>query len=154
MALPIKPVERYEVSILVERLPLAGAQAFDLGFVVNESRSFVVTDSWNNGTLGTSGIHLLDQRQAPENETARRLPNVLPVGKRTKLIYTITPSGVRCTCDGEKLIDWEGDPKRLSRSPLERNLPNFHGLFVGGYNCHFRIHEITFTNLGPAVIEK
>ena len=64
----------------------------------------------------------------------------LPVGERRRVRMEVEPRAVRVLLDGKKLIDWSGDPQRLSL-PEDWNVPHDRRLHIGS-NGEFRVHGI------------
>lgn len=54
--------------------------------------------------------------------------------------------GVEVKVDGRTLIDWRGDPARLSLAEYWMT-PTADALFLGAYDCRYRFHRVTLEPL-------
>lgn len=59
-------------------------------------------------------------------------------------VCTIRKDAVTVTCDGRTVIDWRGEPSRLSLSDYWRT-PRDEALLLGAYDCRCRIYRLTLT---------
>jgi hypothetical protein len=74
---------------------------------------------------------------------------VLTQNRLSQIICTVKKDSVTVTCDGQELINWRGDSKRLSLSDYWKT-PHDNSLFLGAYDCRYRIHRVTLTPLSGA----
>ncbi|HVX61211.1 MAG TPA: NPCBM/NEW2 domain-containing protein, partial [Pirellulales bacterium] len=108
LAIPFRLPPEYVLTVVVERLQ--GDDAFAVGLVAGQFKAAAVVDGWRGAA---SGLHLLDGQSA-ENNATTRLGQSLSNEKPNTLIYEVAPSGIRVKCDGEVLINFQGDFNRLS----------------------------------------
>ncbi len=108
LAIPFRLPPEYALTVVVERLQ--GDDAFDVGLVAGPFKTAAIVDGWRGAA---SGLHLLDGQSA-ENNATTRLGQALSNEKPNTLVYEVAPSGIRVKCDGEVLIDFQGDFNRLS----------------------------------------
>ncbi len=84
---------------------------------------------------GTSGIGLVDGKPSEDNETTvhhKQLgkPVVISSSRPSTIICSVRRSGLVVTVDDRKIIDWKGDPRRLSLESKWR-VPYPNTLFIG-----------------------
>jgi hypothetical protein len=60
----------------------------------------------------------------------------------SQIVCTIRKDGVQVDVDSQTVIDWQGEPSELSLSEYWQT-PNANRLFIGAYDCRYRIHRIT-----------
>ena len=93
-----------------------------------------------------SGIEL-DDRQSDNNESTRAGPLLEPGRPRT-LVYTVRAKSVTVEIDGATVIDWTGDPKRLSMPDIFK-LPEPGRLAIASHLSVFRLSKIDLEPLAP-----
>jgi hypothetical protein len=91
-----------------------------------------------------NGLHTVDGKGSDANETTRR-GRLLVADRSNTVVCTVRARSVQVALNGEVIIDWKGDPKRLGHEP--RNLPpDPSRLYLQSYNSAF---EITRLELAP-----
>lgn len=136
MQVPVKPPREYSLRMKVERLQ--GIECLGLGIVVDGRQTMLAIDGYQQRF---SGIHNLDGKPANENESTKP-GTFLPLRKPVTLECGVTASSISLKIDAAPVIDWRGDPGRLSLSP-DWPVPRSDGLFLGEFNSEFEIHEFT-----------
>ncbi|MES2793156.1 MAG: hypothetical protein V4719_26330, partial [Planctomycetota bacterium] len=109
-----------------------------------------VVDGWN-GEI--SGLELLNGRDGDRNETTT-------VGLRTQrggntLVYQVQPNQILVMVNGQKVIEWSGDPAVFSLAK-HSGLPRPNELALGSCTSQWKISSITLvpkpvTPVGPKV---
>lgn len=139
LAIPFRLPPEYALTVVVKRLQ--GDDAFAVGFVAGQVKATAIVDGWRGAA---SGLHLLDGRSAKDNVTTR-LGQALSNDKPNTLVYDVSPSSIRVTCNGEALLDFEGDLNRLSwpedfGPPVPARLE-----LIGSSNARFAIERLELT---------
>ena len=62
---------------------------------------------------GVSGLERIDGKVSQDNETTHRGWRFVN-GRRATITCEVRKGGVAVTCDGKRIVDWRGDPGRLS----------------------------------------
>jgi serine protease Do len=139
------PPAAYRWTVVAERI--AGGDSLNLMFTIGGHRTMVVLDGF---TDHSSGLNLLDGLRANENETTRR-GAIFQQQRPYVFVCTVTPSSVQVTCDGTTIVQWSGDPSRLSLREEWVNLPPTTGLGLAVYDSRtqFRINRIELQSLEP-----
>ncbi len=138
---PVKAPAEYDLTLDVERKE--GFRSLIVGLVSGESEFVAHIDGWT-GTV--SGLDLLDDKGADQNETTRRDLSFLPLDRRVQVVVAVRRSGVRVAVDGRTIIDWSGDARRLSMNKRNRPMPR-PGLSVGAWDSRFLIHAATLVEI-------
>jgi len=133
----------YRLTVAAERI--SGSAGLNLGLVVGGRQTMVVLESYGKNW---NGLSLVGGASADRNET-RRQGRVFREGKPCTIVCSVRRSGVRVTCDGETIIDWTGDPERLS---LDRrywlNVPQNRLAVATWAGVVFRISKLELDPLG------
>ena len=106
--LPYIPAGSYDVEITIERRD--GDDECHIGLVA-AGKPFSVHIDWGKGSC--SGLSAIDGKRVYENETkvdGKQLTNRKP---RT-FICAVRPDRIVVLVDGKELINWKGDPQKLS----------------------------------------
>jgi hypothetical protein len=128
---PVAAPAEYDLTLDVERKE--GFRSLIVGLVSGESEFAIHIDGWT-GTV--SGLDLLDNQGADQNETTRRDLSFLPLDRRVQVVAAVRRSGVRVAVDGRTILDWTGDARRLSMNKRRRPMPR-PGLSVGAWDSRF-----------------
>lgn len=139
--LPYSPSNAYRLVVVLE--PLDEPQGFLIGQRCMDRR-FATLFNYQPGEIGLSAIENIDGQNVGNAST--REANVLKQGMTSQIITTVTPQGVKMEIDGQTIVDWKGNPERLSLSDYW-STPNERALFIGAYDCRYRIHRITLESL-------
>ncbi|MBS0205133.1 MAG: serine/threonine protein kinase [Planctomycetes bacterium] len=65
---------------------------------------------------------------------------LLPRGSH-QLILGVSPTGVQFRCDGNLIVDWRGNPRRLQNNPFYA-VPGNRCLGLGSWTCAYRINKL------------
>jgi hypothetical protein len=133
LQIPITPPERYTLKITLKRT--VGANHFGIGLIVGGRQTQLSIDGYD----GVTGLLLLDGRTSKENEGSYR-GRVLPIDKTVQLEIRVRPTSVVLLADGKTIIEWSGNPARLSMSERYA-MPRCDWLFLSSWNCTCRISE-------------
>ena len=71
---------------------------------------------------------------------------LLPGDQAQEIVVDVLPDRVRVAVDGRDVIDWRGARERLSLSDYWRTRRD-DVLFVGSYDCRYRISRLTLEPL-------
>lgn len=137
------PPTAYRWTVVAERT--VGSDSLNLVFTVGDQRTMVVLDGYDGQT---SGLDMLDGRRANENETTRH-GRFFQQQRPHVIVCTVTPSSVQVTCDGTTVIQWSGDPSRLTLRPEWDRLAPTTGLALAVYDrqTQFRISRVELESL-------
>jgi hypothetical protein len=135
LQLPYLPPEEYDLTIVAE---LKGApESLNIGIPVGGRQITAVLDGWK-GTR--SGFHLIDGKQANENETS--VPGrVFSQNTPARILCSVRKGRLSVSVDGKALLDWKVDPERFSHDDAwavrDREAP-----YIGCYAASFHITEL------------
>ncbi len=138
--LPYVPPAEYDLILEVEKLE--GNLTFAVGLVCGGSQFTVNLDGYEGDI---SGITLIDMQRADSNPTAYR-GKVFPTSKPVTLVCSVRKNGVTVTADSKKIIEWKGDPKRLSQAAWWK-VRRSDVLYVGSFNARFLIRKLSVVEL-------
>ena len=141
--LPYQPPEEYELVVIAE--PLDEPNGLILGQRSGGHRFQVLINYAQKDAAPVSAIENIDDKNVGANITTVQR-QVLTQDRLSQIICTVKKDSVTVTCDGQELIDWRGDSKRLSLSDYWKT-PHDNSLFLGAYDCRYRIHRVTLTPL-------
>ena len=141
--LPYEPPEEYELLVIAE--PLDEPNGLILGLRSGGHRFQVLVNHAQKDAGPVSAIEDIDGKNVGANATTVRRP-VLTQNRLSQIICTVKKDSVTVMCDGQLLIDWRGDAKRLSLSDYWKT-PHDNALFLGAYDCRYRLHRVTLTPL-------
>lgn len=137
--LPYQPPAEYELVVIAEPNGLI------LGQRSSDQRFQVLVNFAQKDGVSVSAIEDIDGKNVGANATTIRRP-VLTQNRLSQIICTVKKDSVTVICDGHELINWRGDTKRLSLSDYWKT-PHDNALFLGAYNCRYRLHRVTLTPL-------
>lgn len=137
--LPVVPPEEYTLSVTVE-IPETGSDHATFGIGLPVADSICQLTVVNSDCLG---LDTIDGRRWNENES-RRSGSFLKPGVASRIDCTVTKGQIRCDFDGRTLIDWRGEPNRLS-IPGDWFLADARRLTLGSHH-HIRFKDL---KLGP-----
>jgi hypothetical protein len=138
--IPVEVPPRYVLTAVVRRE--RGNDTLGLGLVVGPAQTAVVLNGWG-GT--TSGLHHLDGREANDNETTAPGKGRLRDDRFQTIVCVVRPDGVYVSHDGRTVIDWTGNPKRLSVQ--WGGIPRNRQLAVVTHDTSYRFREISLAPL-------
>ncbi len=112
--IPFGPVPaNYDIELQLQRVSHKGA-GFNMGILVDGRQVLVAMDGGRQGQFGW-GLDYLDDLAGykPENPTNNPGQRFL-IGETSDVSIQVRDNHVTAICDGETLIDWQGNPARLS----------------------------------------
>jgi hypothetical protein len=134
LQLPVVPPKSYSLRMTVERLQ--GTQQFGIGVVVGGRQTMISID---NSESHCTGLHNLDGKPASGNESTKE-GQFLPLHKLAEVECRVADDAIRLDIDKQEVINWHGDPARLSVSP-DWPVPHDDWLFISAFNSEFEISE-------------
>ena len=114
--IPALVPDRYTVTFDIERKE--GTDGFKIGLPMRGNICEVPFDNYN-GRL--SGLALVDGKFVNDGSNFTRRQHssaIFPIGKRVNVRCQVTRDSVVVTVDGQELVRWHGDPRRLSIRPF------------------------------------
>ena len=143
LAIPYEVPGEYSLKLRVAR---QGGENGELDVILPIADHFadIVIDAETNPN--TSGIHL-DWRNIVENETTYA-GRVLPLGESVDLEFQVRRTGIKVLARGKAIIDWIGNPDRLTFHPDRTTIgPR---ITLGSYNHRYRYEKISLEPLAPS----
>lgn len=137
--------QEYQLTIIAE--PLDEPNGLLLGQLSGGQRFAVLLGYAADGKQ-VSAIENIDNANVQTNET-RVERQVFRQNQPSQIIVTVKASGVSATVDGQQLIDWRGEPSRLSLSDYWQTRRQ-DVLFLGSYDCRYRFTRVTLQPLATA----
>ena len=141
LELPVEAPEEYQMVYVVE--PLDDANGLILG-QSNEQNRFLVLLNYRVESSHLSAIENIGGQNVGNETTVDRA--LLVQNRISQVVVTVRKAGVRVEVDGQPIIDWKGNARELSLSEYWET-PNKNRLFIGAYDCRYRIHRITLRAL-------
>ena len=142
---PFKPPEEYVLSATVRRVD--GNDNFAMGLIMGGHRFSVGIDSFN-GTK--TGMELINGQSIGRNDTTKVTSgNLLKAGQKQQIMYTVRKNQVVVKCDDKVLIDWTGDPAKLTTHQFWA-VPKPDQLFIGARSSTFEISKLEIKPLESA----
>lgn len=132
----------YEIKAIVERV--TGQDGVCFGLTVDGHRTSVCFDMYG-GPL--SGLSQLDGKHANENETTFR-ERVLNDNEQNTIRIRVQGRRIQAHVNDRPVIDWEGDPQRLS---VVQALPRPKSFWFGAGYHQFKFHKLELTPLVPSL---
>jgi len=143
LQLPVVPPEEYVLTLVATRQ--SGRQPLDIGLVVGGVQTILMIDGWF-GTV--TGLHHLDGKRAVNNESTHK-GAVFVDGEPNTIVCTVRKMGVHVTSNGQTILNWAGDPQRLS---LDRTwkIRDPRQLFLAkDWIVSYSISKLELAPLGP-----
>ena len=138
LQLPCIPPDEYDLTLKATRI--AGENSFNVGLVTAGKQCLLVL----NGRDGkTNGLEIIDQKNFTTNETTF-YREALPLGKPVRIKASVRRGGILITLDDKPVIDWRGDPTRLSLYD-QWQVTHSMVLFLGSMETLVRIDEVVLT---------
>lgn len=141
LELPHTPPEEYCLTLIVE--PLDEPNGLILGQRSGEHR-FVALFSYLIGDEHLSAVENIDGRNVGNETTFKG--KLFQQNRLSLVSVTVRKTGVRMAVDGRTIIHWKEQPDRLSLSDYWQT-PNKSALFIGAYDCRYRIHRISLETI-------
>ncbi len=137
--IPYQPPAEYQLRAIVE--PLDEPNGLLLGQRSGEHRFAVLVNYALDDGEPASALENIDGQNVLRNETKLRA-GLLQKNQLSQIVCTVRQQSVVVLCDGVEIIRWSGDAGRLSLSDYWKT-PRETALFVGAYDCRYRIHQLT-----------
>ena len=135
--LPVEVPQEYQMVYVVE--PLDEPNGLTLG-QISQGNRFLVLLNYHSDKARLNAIENINGKNVGNATT---LDRALFVKNRiSQVVCTVRRKGVRVDVDGQNVLDWTGNPKELSLSEYWET-PNANLLFIGAYDCRYRIHQVT-----------
>ena len=135
--LPYSPPAEYRLTAVIEALDEPNGLLF--GQRSGGSRFVTLLNHQREGTL-LSALENIDGRNVGNESTFSG--KLFRKGHLSQVISTVRKDGVSVSVDGRPIIRWQGAPDRLSLGDYWKT-PNDAALFIGAYDCRYRIHRLT-----------
>ncbi|HET6879639.1 MAG TPA: WD40 repeat domain-containing protein [Pirellulales bacterium] len=139
--LPLAIPDEYELALTVEGVPRT--HEVQLNVPIGGRMVQIVLDGWG---FTASGLRLVDGKDANDNETTHK-GRVLLDGRPNSVVCQVRANSLKVVCNGATVIDWRGDPARLSIVRGFDAVAGYDGLLIGGPWCNYRISRIELTPL-------
>lgn len=138
--IPFTPEGDYRLTLICE--PLDEPNALNLGQMIDGNR-FLTLINYTPGDIGLSALENVDGANVGNPTTLSA--DLFKQNRLSQVVCEVRTDGVRVIVDGVEIINWEGDPSRLSLSDYW-DTPN-DVLFLGCYDCSYRFHRVTLQPL-------
>jgi hypothetical protein len=135
--LPVDVPQEYQVIYVVE--PLDEPNGLTLG-QVSQGNRFLVLLNYHSGKARLNAIENINGHNVGNATTSDR--SLFVKNRISQVVSTVRREGVRVDVDGQNILDWVGNPNELSLSEYWQT-PNANRLFIGAYDCRYRIHQVT-----------
>lgn len=143
LELPYRVPEEYELVVIAE--PLDEPNGLVLGQALGDHRFLVLLHFLSGEATAHSALENVDGRNVGNNDTTIA-GKLLAQHQLSQIVCTVRKNHVVVTCDGRTVIDWQGEPERLSLGDYWQT-PQDKVLFLGAYNCGYRFHRVTLRPL-------
>lgn len=140
LILPYKFPENYILRLRAKKK--AGNNNLNVRVRLGGHNTLVVIDGWR-GRM--SGLHHLDNVGGadPKNET-RYLGGIVGTDKQAEILIVCHEKSILVTVDGKTIIDWRGDPSRLSEEGVSDPL-KAEQLLIETANASWELSRFTIT---------
>jgi len=135
--LPVEVPQEYQVIYVVE--PLDEPNGLTLG-QISQGNRFLVLLNYHSDEARLNAIENINGQNVGNATTSDHAFFVK--NRISQVVCTVRQEGVRVDVDGQNVLDWAGNPKELSLSEYWQT-PNVNRLFIGAYDCRYRIHQVT-----------
>ena len=130
-----------EYSLTIEATLQTGDPTVHIGLVSGGAHCLMIVDGNR-----LSGLDLIDGLRFDANPTRTDVAHFRPNAKAV-IECTVRKSGIRVTFDGQPIVDYQGDPSRLSVLPLWPGRA-MDGLFISTHDA-YRLDRIELAPLPP-----
>ena len=143
LEVPYQPTSaEYDLAISITREEAKGACIVGLQVQGHRCLLLLVTDGQDN----LFGISDIDGQTGAQNETTKR--TAIPASGLPLLIKCrVRQQAITVESSGDKVIDWKGDPARLS-VPSYVVFPDPKGMMLGVQGGTFRFNSFTYSTAG------
>jgi len=138
LQIPYIPPAEYELKVVAARK--GGDSALIVGLIGEGRPFFAAMDGWDKTC---TGLQEIDGKGVSGNETTLKRKVFTDDRPRT-IICTVRKDRTKLIVDGETLIDWKADYKRVSQT-REWAVKDKRVLYVASHDTVFRITEIWLT---------
>ena len=146
LQIPFVPPREFSIDAVVKRL-YKGSGGLKIGFACDRHP---ITAELEGFEAGISGLDALDGKVPFVNETCYDSP-IFATGDPARIHLLVRPGRIYLSCDGKTVIDWYGDPARLSAAQGgDWNVPDPKKLWLGSFGSKHRIEQLTLTPLDSA----
>lgn len=135
--LPVEVPQEYQAIYVVE--PLDEPNGLTLGQLLDGKR-FLVLLQYRADSASLNAIENIREQNVGNATTSDR--SLFVKNRISQIVCTVRKDGVLVEVDGQRVIDWKGTPEELSLSEYWQT-PNARRLFIGAYDCRYRIHRVT-----------
>lgn len=139
LQISFEPPRQYDLDIIVSRI--SGRDALGVGLAGFGGQVLLAIDQSTSGS--DNGLDLVDRKPFEQNETNLEQP-FLADGKVHRIKISVRRSGITALCDGETVVIWHGDFRRLSIRETWGVL-NPKMLFLTGHVVSHRIEKLMLT---------
>lgn len=139
---PYQPPAEYRLTVVAE--PLDEPNGLILGQRLGGHR-FLVLLNFMADDQSASALENVDGKNVGANSTTTRTP-LFKRGRPSEIIAVVRQDSVEVSVDGRTIVTWRGDADRLSLSDYWQT-PTDNALFVGAYDCRYRISRLTLEPL-------
>jgi hypothetical protein len=141
LQLPYSPPAEYRLTLIVE--PLDDPNGLILG-QRSDGHRFVTLFNYAVGEGCLSAIEDIDGRNVGNETTFSG--KLFEKDRLSQAIVTVRNNSVTMSVDGRTVVNWQGEPRRLSLADYWRT-PDEQALFIGAYDCRYRFHRMTIEPL-------
>jgi hypothetical protein len=142
LQLPQHPPEEYILTLRVRRI--SGNNTFAIGIPIGGRQVLVALDA-HASTV--SGLEHLDGRFVHENEATLHGGLFVPE-KAAMVSITVRRDRITCAFDDTTVIDWRGDPQRLSLAETFA-VPDCNALFLATLGSSYAVSDVRISPVGP-----
>jgi hypothetical protein len=114
-----------------------------VGLVAGGNQFIAMLDFQEPGKGPVSALEDVDGKRVTLNDTTFYGEALAESGPST-VVYTVRKNRITVECNGNTIIDFKGDPSRLSLNKYWK-VPNQECLFLGTYDCSYVIHKLELT---------
>lgn len=139
--LPFVPTGDYRLTLIVE--PLDEPNALVLGHRIADQR-FLTLFSFAQEDKFVSAVENIDGRNVGNETTFTG--SLFRKDRLSQVIVTVRAKSVTMSVDGQTIVRWQGTGGQLSLSDYWTT-PDERALFVGSYQCRYRVHRMTVEQL-------
>lgn len=139
--IPYEPPAEYELTVVVEAID--EPHGMTIGHISGGNRFLTLLNHRRMPNAELTAIEDVDGKNVGNNSTTLNA-SLFKKNRLSQIICTVRKKSVVVTCDGRRVIDWQGDPSRLSLSDYWKT-PNRNTLFLGAYDCRYRFYRATLS---------
>ncbi|WP_372724247.1 serine protease [Novipirellula sp.] len=137
----------YQLRLVTQRQIETGS--LNVGLVIGNQHQVLAI--FDYGKPKRSGLAWIDEKNEPANSTFYRKP-VLTTGRDSEIVFTVHDSHLRITCDGRTIVEWTGDPSRLTLHPNFK-VPSDR-LFIETVHGSHRISQLQYRPISKSELHR